>query len=98
MRKTPLKLWGQALCRSMLPALATLLSGINLHATTVTTISGGAPPQFYGYLNGDTLHKALFHTPCGLAIDSTGNYLFVADRDNNAVRYLDIGAGLTWTF
>ena len=31
-------------------------------------------------------------------MDSTGQYLFVADRDNNAIRFLDLDAGTTWTF
>ena len=53
----------------------------------VETISGGAfqgnSGSHSGYVNGDTLNVAQFHTPMGLGLDSTGNYLFVADRDNN---------------
>ena len=70
-------------------------------AVTVTTLGGGDPhvnPKYQGYRDGATLTSALFRSPAGLAIDSTGNYLFVADRDNNAIRYLDLGAGFTWTF
>lgn len=78
-----------------------LLTGTSLKAqTTVTTLGGGDPyvsPQYLGYRDGNTLTNALFHTPAGLAIDNTGQYLFVADRGNNAIRYLDLNAGMTWT-
>ena len=80
---------------------AWLLNIAKLHAVTVTTLGGGDPhvsPQYLGYRDGTTLSSALFHTPSGLAMDSTGSYLFVADRDNNAIRYLDLAAGQTWTF
>ncbi|HXI71974.1 MAG TPA: FN3 associated domain-containing protein [Verrucomicrobiae bacterium] len=82
---------------------ASLLGAASLQAAvTVTTLGGGSNlnknPKYLGYSDGNTFSSALFHTPCGLAIDSTGNYLFVADRDNNAIRYLDLGAGQTWTF
>ena len=81
--------------------LVWLLGAARLQAVTVTTLGGGDPhvsPKYLGYRDGTTLSSALFHTPAGLAIDSTGSYLFVADRDNNAIRYLDLAAGLTWTF
>ena len=65
--------------------------------TLVTTMAGGQPGLFYGYRDGSTLHSSLYHTPCGLAISPALNCLFVADRDNNVMRYLDLAAGLTWT-
>ena len=80
---------------------AWLLGSASLQAVTVATLGGGDPhanPKYLGYRDGTTLSSALFHTPCGLAIDNTGSYLFVADRDNNAIRYLDLAAGQTWTF
>ncbi len=78
---------------------ALLLAATNLTASpSVATLGGGAPSRYYGYSDGITLNQALFHTPCGLALDSTGQYLFVADRDNNAIRFLDLVAGRTWTF
>ena len=64
----------------------------------VSTLSGGGPFPFYGYVDGNTANLAQFHTPIGLAMDTTGGYLFVADRDNNAVRMLDLAAGQTYTF
>lgn len=84
---------------------ATLLfSAPNLFAAAnVSWLSGGpvapgASPTGYGYVDGDITSSALYHTPCGLAIDPTGNYLFVADRDNNAVRFLEFDQNTTYTF
>ena len=68
------------------------------HATSIATLGGGDPnvsPQFKGYRNGTTLTQALFSTPCGLAIDQSGNYLFIADRDNNALRLTDFSLNFT---
>ena len=88
-----------------LPAIALILLGLvgtPLNAqTTVTTLGGGDPnvsPKYLGYRDGNTLHQALFHTPSGLAMDNTGQWLFVADRDNSAIRMLDLTANQTWTF
>jgi VCBS repeat-containing protein len=82
--------------------VASLLAAANLFASpAMTTLGGGDPhakPKYLGYRDGDTLYSALFHTPCGIALDSTGQYLFVADRDNNAIRWLDLVADQTWTF
>ena len=73
---------------------ALLLAAANLSAgPAVTTLGGGNPsvnPKYLGYEDGNTLNQALFHTPCGLALDSTGQYLFVADRDNSEIRILDL--------
>ena len=63
-------------------------------ATTVTTLGGGPqiynPGSSYGYSN--SVWGALesqFHTPLGIAFDGAQNYLYVADRDNNAIRLID---------
>ncbi|MBW8865611.1 MAG: hypothetical protein JF609_11965, partial [Verrucomicrobia bacterium] len=53
---------------------------------------------YYGYSDGDTFLDARFHTPSGLALDSSGQLLLVADRDNNAIRVLDLANDFTWTF
>ncbi|HLG13619.1 MAG TPA: gluconolaconase [Blastocatellia bacterium] len=50
-------------------------------AGEVTTIAGDGAP---GFADGDGL-ASLFDTPCGIALDSTGN-VFVADTGNNAIR------------
>ena len=83
--------------------ILTLLAAVTvgrLSATTVTTLTGGPNalnPLTYGHTDGDTAGFAQFHTPYGLALDSTGANLYVADRDNNAIRWLDLGAGQTYT-
>jgi sugar lactone lactonase YvrE len=48
---------------------------------TVTTIAGGDSP---GYTDGQA-SSTLFDTPCGVAVDETGN-IFVVDTGNRAVR------------
>lgn len=68
---------------------------------TVTTLGGGNPninPKYQGYKDGNTLTNALFHTPMGIALDQDFGYLYVADRDNNAVRIVDLLLGDTETF
>ena len=45
----------------------------------------------------ELLHSQ-FHTPSGLAFDSAQNYLYVADRDNNAVRLIDLSANPSETY
>lgn len=85
-----------------LAGFAWLLGTANLQATvTVTTLGGGNPkvsPKYLGYKDGTTLSTALFHTPQGIAVDPGANNLYVADRDNNAIRRLDLAAGWTYTF
>src|ERR1700744_2936726 len=85
--------WHRA-AAGMLAATTVLLSGTSHAQTTVTTIGGFDA----GFVNGDTLHTALFHTPSGLAVDSVANNVYLADRDNNAVRILELGPGITLGF
>ena len=79
-----------------------LLVGSRLIAgPTLTTLGGGNPnvnPKYLAYKDGATLTNALFHTPYGIALDGIYNFLYVADRDNNAIRQLDLTAGYTYTF
>ena len=93
-----------ALRRSRTIGCALMVSGLlysgNLLATTVETLGGGpvtGNPNNYGYLDGDTAAEAQFHTPYGIAVHSGGDYLLVADRDNNAIRWLDLVGGQTST-
>ena len=81
--------------------MALLLTATNLVAATnlvtmpvVTTLGGGTG---IGYVNDCSTLYAQFHTPIGLATDSSGNYLYVADRDNNAIRKLDLDLANEWT-
>ena len=84
------------------PMLVLVLAANSVLANAVVkTLTGGpsaANPAFFGYADGDTAALAQFHTPVGLALDTTGNMLLVADRDNNAIRLLDLGANQTFTF
>jgi streptogramin lyase len=93
--------------RSIIVMVALLLATASLSAGTVVNWVSGGPNSSNpagvgvngdGYRDGDTILDAEYHTPCGIAMDSGGNYLFVADRDNNAIRYLDLAGGWTWTF
>src|SRR6266478_6017106 len=87
--------------------VALLLAAGNLPGATlpvVQTISGGrAGTPRYGYVDGNTKDLAQFHTPIGMALDSagfngSGPLLYVADRDNNAIRKLDLDLNQTITF
>ena len=88
----------------LLPAWAMVLASTCalLAAPEVRTLTGG-PAQFFplssaGYVDGDTATGAQFNTPYSIAFDPTGKTLFVADRDNNAIRQLDLPSGQTFTF
>ena len=76
--------------------LAALLTRLNAGATTVTTIAGG-PPDALGYVDGETTVDSRFDGPMGMAIDSEGQNLYVADYYNNAVRVLSLGGDETTT-
>jgi sugar lactone lactonase YvrE len=65
-------------------------------APTVTTLAGGVSGPT-GYKDTNSLF-ALFKTPIGIAVDQGNDNLYVADRDNNAVRLLDLVGGQTYTF
>jgi sugar lactone lactonase YvrE len=61
----------------------------------VQPVFGITPMEYYnslvagrddaGFRDG-AFSRALFYNPCGLAIDNSGNRLFVADRDNHRIR------------
>jgi hypothetical protein len=91
-----------SLSRGVIVTVALLLAATSLSAApSMTTLGGGNPnvnPKYRGYSDGLTLSQALFYTPCGLALDSSGELLYVADRDNNRIRFLDLVSGWTWTF
>jgi len=82
---------------------ALLLGAANLLATgpVVDFLSGGpnsaGSTTAYGYVNGNISSGSKYHTPCGLAVDITGNYILVADRDNNAVRVLEFDVNSSFT-
>jgi hypothetical protein len=91
--------------RGAIAMAALLLATTNLFAaetTAVAWLSGGPNPDEgiglpgYGSSDGDITLDAEYHTPCGLAMDLTANFLFVADRDNNEVRILQFNQNATY--
>lgn len=82
-------------------AAVLLATGIASAMPVVTSISGGPTSlnsKSYGYVDGPMQGEAQYHTPWGIALDNSGNLLYVADRDNNAVRQLDFIGAWTSTF
>jgi len=87
--------------RGVIVMAALLLATINLFAgttaTTVNWVSGGpnpaepagVGPNGNGYRNGDITLDAEYDTPCGIVVDNTGYNVYVADRNNNAIRLLE---------
>jgi hypothetical protein len=93
------RLWtsGAALTATLLLlATANLQAGVQ-NGVVVGSVCGGGYPPYYGYVEGNpfTSTDAQFHTPIGLALDSTGENLFVADRDNSAIRVVDLTSSST---
>jgi hypothetical protein len=94
---------GRALARGLLTALATatamLLTTTAQAVPSISSVGGGAPSNQnpYGFVDGNTASDTKFHTPMGLSINSSSDAIYVADRDNNALRILDLVSGLTWS-
>lgn len=59
----------------------------------VTTIAGTA--SYTGGTNDGNNGAALFNFPNGIAVDTTGSNVYVADTDNNTIRWL-AHAGTNW--
>lgn len=90
---------GVKLMKPAMTALFILLSAAALPAQTVTTLAGGriAPDEpDYGFVDGDSKQQAQFNFPAALAIGFDGR-LYVADKNNNAIRRLDLSANKTLT-
>jgi hypothetical protein len=70
---------------------------VNASTQIITTIAG--TPQTVGY-SGDNgpATSATFATPYGLALNSAGTVLYIADRDNNAIRQVNLTTGIITTF
>ena len=86
--------------RITLTTLSLVMAVSALTATEVTTISGGSAtgdPSTRGYLDGNTAKTAKFNGPTALAFDSTANFLYVADKNNNAIG-VESGWNLHFTF
>lgn len=84
----------------VIPVLLWLSTASLFANASVAWLSGG-PSTYYptgaGYVDGQINSDVQYHTPCGLAIDQTGNYLLVADRDNNQIRVLQFDINNTAT-
>ena len=88
----PWRASGAALTAALLLlATANLQAGVQ-NGVVVGSLCGGGASPFHGYVEGNPANStdAEFYTPSGLAQDSTGEYLFVADRDNNKIRVVDL--------
>ncbi|MCX7872207.1 MAG: chitobiase/beta-hexosaminidase C-terminal domain-containing protein [Verrucomicrobiae bacterium] len=73
--------------------------GSGAFSQTVTTIAGGRlTPQGpdYGFRDGNSQQEAQFNFPAALAIGFDGR-LYVADKNNKAIRRLDLSANQTIT-
>ena len=88
----------------LLLATADLRAGAP-NGVVVGSVCGGGLPPFDGYVEGNPANSTLakFHTPIGLAMDSSGDLLYVADQANNAIRVVDLPSSsshynLTYTF
>jgi hypothetical protein len=66
--------------------------------STLSNIPYHTYPSYYGYADNCATEIAQFNTPSGIAYDATKNYLYVADRNNNAIRAIDIAGDYTSTF
>lgn len=90
-------------CRSLaLLSLALLAVGGLNAAPVVKTLSGGPSAanlnSSSGYSDGNTASEVQFNTPSGMSLDSSGTLLVIADRDNNAIRIVDLAGTETYTF
>ena len=63
----------------------------------ISTVAG--TPQTPGFTgDGGLATSAKLYTPWGLALNSTGTTLYIADRDNNAIREVNLATGIITTF
>ena len=65
---------------------------IDVSSGAVTTLAGS--PGSKGFVNGGS-SAARFNQPMGILVDN--GFAFVADRDNNAIRKVDVSNGYTTT-
>ncbi len=68
------------------------LTTLAFPAVEVRTLGGGrgtATGLDYGFFDGNMLEVSQFHTPVGAAVDAAGQ-VYIADRDNGAIRKLDL--------
>ncbi len=69
---------------------------VNASTGIISTIAG--TPQTQGFSgDGGLATSATLYTPWGLALNSTGTTLYIADRDNNAIREVNLATGIITT-
>jgi sugar lactone lactonase YvrE len=79
---------------SLAAVLLTAFANVAFAQVTVKTLGGGrlsARGSDAGFVDGNTLQNSQFNHPAGVTIDTAG-VLFVADKNNGAVRKLDLVA------
>ena len=69
------------------------IRAVNLATNAVTTLAGSGTA---GWADG-TGANARFNKPTGITIDSTSSNLYVADKDNGAIRKINIASGAVTT-
>ncbi|HON09078.1 MAG TPA: NHL repeat-containing protein, partial [Verrucomicrobiota bacterium] len=82
-----------------LTGIFTILIVLPAASQTVTTIAGGritVNGPDYGFVDGDSKQESQFNFPTALAIGPDAR-LYVADKNNNAIRRLDLSANSTIT-
>ena len=101
MHGTRLRTWPQhrlvSRCTGFFLGIVALLGALTISGLAqveVQTLGGGrlsANGPDAGFTDGDILQASQFHTPFACAVDATGR-IYVADRDNGALRLLDLSA------
>ena len=69
---------------------------VNPTTQVISTIAGTPTSLAYSGDNGPAT-SATLATPYGLALNSAGTILYIADRDNNAIRELNLTTGIITT-
>ena len=67
-------------------------------AGTTWTQAAFAGSGTVGSANGTSLATATFNAPCGLALNPTGQILYIADKTNHVVRQINISTSTVSTF
>lgn len=56
------------------------------------------PLTYYPGANNGPVDQATFRGPCGVVLSDDERYLYVAERDNNVVRVIDLQEGIVGTY
>lgn len=61
-------------------------------------LAGCGPLTYSPGANNGPVNMATFRGPCGLALSEDERYLYVAERDNNVIRVIDLQQGIVGTY